>query len=54
MLSFNPLHKLDEQPKNQNTEKKNLKTEPIKDTSQDKSSIKVESQIKSTITNIEK
>ena len=54
MLAFNPLHKLDEQPKNQNTEKKNLKTEQIKATSQDKSSIKVESQIKSTITNIEK
>ena len=54
MLAFNPLHKLDEQPKNQNTEKKNLKTEQIKATSQEKSSIKVESQIKSTITNIEK
>ena len=54
MLAFNPLHKLDEQPKNQNTEKKNLKTEQIKVTSQEKSSIKVESQIKSTITNIEK
>ena len=53
MLAFNPLHKLDEQPKNQNTEKKNLKTEQIKATSQEKSSIKVESQIKST-TNIEK
>ena len=54
MLAFNPLHKLDEQPKNQNTEKKNLKTEQIKATSQEKSSIKVESQIKSAITNIEK
>ena len=54
MLAFNPLHKLDEQPKNQNTEKKNLKTEQIKAASQEKSSIKVESQIKSTITNIEK
>ena len=54
MLAFNPLHKLDEQPKNQNTEKKNLKTEQIKATSQERSSIKVESQIKSTITNIEK
>jgi DNA polymerase-3 subunit gamma/tau len=54
MLAFNPLHKLDEQPKNQNTEKKNLKTEQIKATSQEKPSIKVESQIKSTITNIEK
>jgi DNA polymerase-3 subunit gamma/tau len=54
MLAFNPLHKLDEQPKNQNTEKKNLKTEQIKTASQEKSSIKVESQIKSTITNIEK
>ena len=54
MLAFNPLHKLDEQPKNQNTEKKNLKTEQIKATSQEKSSIKVESQIKPTITNIEK
>ena len=54
MLAFNPLHKLDEKPKNQNTEKKNLKTEQIKATSQEKSSIKVESQIKSTITNIEK
>jgi DNA polymerase-3 subunit gamma/tau len=54
MLAFNPLHKLDEQPKNQNTEKKNLKTEQIKITSQEKSSIKVESQIKSDITNIEK
>ena len=54
MLAFNPLHKLDEQPKNQNTEKKNLKNEQIKVTSQEKSSIKVESQIKSTITNIEK
>jgi len=54
MLAFNPLHKLDEQPKNQNTEKKNLKTEQIKSTSQEKSSIKVEAQIKSDITNIEK
>ena len=54
MLAFNPLHKLDEQPKNQNTEKKNLKTEQIKATSKEKSSIKVESQIKSDITNIEK
>ena len=54
MLAFNPLHKLDEQPKNQNTEKKNLKTEQIKAASQEKSSIKVESQIKSAITNIEK
>ena len=54
MLAFNPLHKLDEQPKNQNTEKKNLKTEQIKATSQEKSSIKVESQIKSAITKIEK
>ena len=54
MLAFNPLHKLDEQPKNQNTEKKNLKTEQIKATSQERSSIKVESQIKSDITNIEK
>ena len=54
MLAFNPLHKLDEQPKNQNTEKKNLKTEQIKATFKEKSSIKVESQIKSDITNIEK
>ena len=54
MLAFNPLHKLDEQPKNQNTEKKNLKTEQIKATSKEQSSIKVESQIKSDITNIEK
>ena len=54
MLAFNPLHKLDEQPKNQNTEKKNLKTEQIKATSKEKSFIKVESQIKSDITNIEK
>ena len=54
MLAFNPLHKIDEQPKNQNTEKKNLKTEQIKATSKEKSSIKVESQIKSDITNIEK
>jgi DNA polymerase-3 subunit gamma/tau len=54
MLAFNPLHKLDEQPKNQNTEKKNLKTEQIKSISQEKSSIKVEAQIKSDITNIEK
>ena len=54
MLAFNPLHKLDEQPKNKNTEKKNLKTEQIKSTSQEKSSIKVEAQIKSDITNIEK
>ena len=54
MLAFNPLHRLDEQPKNQSTEKKNLKTEQIKATSQEKSSIKVESQIKPTITNIEK
>ena len=54
MLAFNPLHKLDEQPKNRNTEKKNLKTEQIKNTSQEKLSIKVESQIKSDITNIEK
>ena len=54
MLAFNPLHKLDEKPKNQNTEKKNLKTEQIKSTSQEKSSIKVEAQIKSDITNIEK
>jgi DNA polymerase-3 subunit gamma/tau len=54
MLAFNPLHKLDEQPKNQNTEKKNLKTEQIKATSKEKSSIKVDSQIKSDITNIEK
>ena len=54
MLAFNPLHKLDEQPKNQNTEKKNLKTEQIKAASQEKSSIKVKSQIKSTITNIKK
>ena len=54
MLAFNPLHKLDEQPKNQNTEKKNLKTEQIKAASQEKSSIKVKSQIKSTIANIKK
>jgi hypothetical protein len=54
MLAFNPLHKLDEQPKNQNTEKKNLKTEQIKSISQEKSSIKAEAQIKSDITNIEK
>ncbi|MDC1100279.1 DNA polymerase III subunit gamma/tau [Gammaproteobacteria bacterium] len=54
MLAFNPLHKLDEQPKNQNTEKKNLKTEQIKAASQEKSSIKVKSQIISTIANIEK
>ena len=54
MLAFNPLHKLDEQPKNQNAEKKNLKTEQVKSTSQEKSSIKVEAQIKSDITNIEK
>ena len=54
MLAFNPLHKLDEQPKNRNTEKKNLKTEQIKATFKEKSSIKVESQIKSDITNIEK
>ena len=54
MLAFNPLHKLDEQPKNQNTEKKNLKTEQINAASQEKSSIKVKSQIKSTIANIKK
>jgi hypothetical protein len=54
MLAFNPLHKLDEQSKNQNTEKKNLKTEQIKAASQEKSSIKVKSQIKSTIANIKK
>jgi DNA polymerase-3 subunit gamma/tau len=54
MLAFNPLHKLDDQPNKPNIEKKNLKTEQIKINSQEKPSIKGESQSKSDITNLEK
>ena len=50
MLAFNPLHKLDEQSKNKNIEKKNLKTKQIKIIPQEKSLIKTESQSKSDIT----
>ena len=54
MLAFNPLHKLDEQAKNQSTEKKNLKVKEIKTTPKEKSFIKIESQSKSGITNTKK
>ncbi len=54
MLAFNPLHKLDEQAKNQSTEKKNLKVKQIKTIPKEKSFIKIESQSKSGITNTKK
>jgi DNA polymerase-3 subunit gamma/tau len=54
MLAFNPLHKLDEQAKNQSTEKKNLKVKQIKATPKEKSFIKIESQSKSGIINTKK
>jgi DNA polymerase-3 subunit gamma/tau len=54
MLAFNPLHKLDEQANKPNIEKKNLKTEQIKITPQEKPSVKIESQSTFNVNNIEK
>jgi DNA polymerase-3 subunit gamma/tau len=54
MLAFNPLHKLDDQSKNSNTEKKNLKTEQVTITPLEESSDKIESKSKSEITKKDK
>jgi DNA polymerase-3 subunit gamma/tau len=54
MLAFNPLHKLDDQSKNSNTEKKNLKTEQVAITPLEESSDKIESKSKSEITKKDK
>ena len=47
MLAFNPLHKIHDQSKNHNTEKKNLKTKQVTITPREESFNKIESKSKS-------
>ena len=54
MLAFNPLHKLDQKPNKQNTEKKNLETEKVKNISLEGLSIQNDSKSKSDVTNVQK